>query len=186
MSTLGSVTQLLYECSLGNKTALDALTPIVYNELRKIAASQLRRERSDHTLSPTALIHEAYLRLIEQDQPQWQSRSHFCGVAGYLMRQILVQHARARNAAKRGGGLKVTLNEALAQSPDAGFEVIALNDALEALAKLDERKARIVELRYFGGLSVEEIAQALDISVATVGREMRYAQAWLARELGAH
>ncbi len=178
------ITALLDDWRNGSRQALDELTPIVYRELRKIAAGQLRRERQGHTLQPTALINEAYLRLVGEGNSEWQSRSHFFGVASHLMRQILVQHARMHKAAKRGGGLKVTLNEDVLFSHERPADVIQLDDALQSLVKLDERKARVVELRYFGGLSVEEISNVLEISTATVGREMRFAQAWLARELG--
>jgi len=178
------ITQLLRKWSEGDRAALDQLMPIVYQELRKLANSYLRGERSDHTLQPTALINEAYLRLVKQDFPEWQSRKHFYGVAAQLMRQILVEHARTRAAAKRGAGAqKLSLDEAPIFSRERAADLVALDDALTALAKFDERKAHVVELRYFGGLSIEEVAAALDISVATVGREMRMAQAWLHREM---
>jgi RNA polymerase sigma factor (TIGR02999 family) len=180
---LNEITQMLRKWSEGDRAALDQLMPVVHQELRKLADSYLRSERPDHTLQPTALINEAYLRLVKQDFPEWQSRKHFYGVAAQLMRQILVEHARARGAAKRDGGLKLSLDEAPTFSQDQATYLVALDDALTALAKFDERKARVVELRYFGGYSVEEVAIALDISVATVGREMRMAQAWLHREM---
>src|ERR1041385_8313164 len=178
-----SITQLLHQWQEGDKSALDQLTPVVYRELRKIASGQLRRERLGHTLQPTALINEAYMRLAGGAQPAWQGRAHFFGMATYLMRQILVQYARSRNAVKRGGGARITLNEAVLLSPERPPDVIQLDDALAELAKVDERKAKIIELRYFGGLSIEEIAEVVGVSVATVGRETRFAQAWLAREL---
>ncbi len=178
------VTQLLRKWNEGDRAALDQLMPVVYRELRKLANSYLRDERPDHTLQPTALINEAYLRLVKQDFPEWQSRKHFYGVAAQLMRQILVEHARTRAAAKRGAGAhKLSFDEAPVFSQEQAADLVALDDALTALAKFDGRKARVVELRYFGGLSVEEVADALDISVATVGREMRMAQAWLRREM---
>src|SRR5262245_7580430 len=178
------ITQLLRKWSEGDRAALDQLMPIVYQELRKLANSYLRGERSDHTLQPTALINEAYIRLVKQDFPEWQSRKHFYGVAAQLMRQILVEHARARATAKRGDGAqKLSLDEAPVFSQERAADLVALDDALTALARFDERKARVVELRYFGGFSVEEVANALDISVATVGREIRMAQAWLHREM---
>ena len=178
------ITQLLRRWNEGDRAALDQLMPVVYQELRKLAAGYLREERPDHTLQPTALINEAYLRLVRQDFPEWQSRKHFYGVAAQLMRQVLVEHARARATAKRGGGAhKLSLDEAPVFSQERDADLVALDEALTALAKFDERKARVVELRYFGGLSVEEVAGALDISAATVGREMRMAQAWLRREL---
>ena len=180
-----NLTRLLLDWKAGNKAALDELTPVVYQELRRLANSYLRKERPDHTLQPTALIHEAYLRLIDQNTPDFQSRAHFFGVAAQLMRQILVDHARSHRAAKRGHGQKVELNEALAFSAEKSDELVALDDALKELEKFDERKCRVVELRFFGGLAIEEISQALDISVATVGRELRMAQAWLYRSMSA-
>ena len=176
-----NITRLLMDWTAkGDEAALEALTPVVYGELRKLALSYLRRERSDHTLQPTALIHEAYLRLVDQNVPQWRSRSHFFGVAAQLMRQILVDHARARSAAKRGGGeAKLSLDQGIQYSEERPEQLVALDDALTDLAKLDPRKSKIVELRYFGGLSVEETAEAMGISVATVGRELRFAEAWL-------
>jgi RNA polymerase sigma factor (TIGR02999 family) len=178
------VTQLLVAWANGTKEALDLLTPLVYSELHKLAESYLRRERDAATLQPTALVHEAYLRLVAQDLPDWQSRAHFFGVAAHLMRQVLVDNARRHQSEKRGGGAaKVQLDEAISFAPEHPAAVIALDDALRVLASIDERKCKVIELRYFGGLSVEEIAQALDISVATVGREQRLAVAWLHREL---
>src|SRR5438477_4437143 len=178
------VTQLLIDWGNGNKEALDKLTPIVYAELHKLAESYLRRERNAATLQPTALVHEAYIRLVAQDLPDWQSRAHFFGVAAQLMRQILVDNARRHRSEKRGGGAaKVPLSEALSFTPERSSDVIALDDALTALAAVDERKCKIIELRFFGGLSVEETAQALGISVATIGREQRLAEAWLHREM---
>ena len=178
------ITQFLLRWSRGDQSALDQLMPAVYDELYKLANSYLRRERPGHTLQPTALINEAYLRLIKQDFPEWQSRRHFYGVAAQLMRQILVEYARGRAAEKRGGGdQKFSLDEALTFSDEKAGELVALNDALIALAKFDERKVRIIELRYFGGLSLEETAAALGLSIATIGHEMRLARAWLRREV---
>ena len=178
------VTQLLVAWGKGNKEALDLLTPLVYRELHKLAESYLRRERDAATLQPTALVHEAYLRLVAQDLPDWESRAHFFGVAAHLMRQILVDHARKHRSEKRGGGAaNVPLNEALSLAPEHPAAVIALDDALTSLAAVDERKCRVIELRFFGGLSVEETAKALGVSVATVGREQRLAEAWLHREM---
>jgi RNA polymerase sigma-70 factor, ECF subfamily len=179
------VTQLLLDWSRGNRAALDELMPMVYQELRKLASGYLRSERPDHTLQPTALIHEAYLRMIGHDMPEWQSRAHFFGIAARLMRQILVEHARTRHAAKRGGDQqKISLDDApqvFAQSDAA--ELLALDHALTKLASFDERRARILEMRAFGGMSVEETAQALGVSDTTIKREMRLAQAWIRREL---
>lgn len=178
------VTQLLQQWNQGESAALEKLLPVIYHELQKLAGAYLRNERPGHTLQPTALINEAYLRLIGQNFPEWQNRKHFFGVAAQLMRQILVEHARAHNAAKRGGGeQKFSLDEALTYTQEKAAELVALDDALQALAQFDARKARLIELRYFGGLSLEETAAVLDISIATIGREMRLAQAWLQREL---
>ena len=178
------ITGLLLRWSRGDQSALDQLMTAVYDELYKLANGYLRRERPGHTLQPTALINEAYLRLIRQDFPEWQSRRHFYGVAAQLMRQILVEYARARAAGKRGGGgQKFSLDEALTFSDGKAAELLALDDALGALAKFDERKVRIIELRYFGGLSLEETADALGLSVATIGHETRLARAWLRREM---
>src|ERR1051326_2221510 len=149
------VTRLLIEWKQGNQTAVDALVPIVYDELRRLAQSYLRNERSAATLRPTALVHEAYIRLVVQKIPDWESRSHFFGVAAHLMRQILVDHARKNKSAKRGSGeVKASLEEALNFAPERSSDILALDDALEALAKVDERKSRLIELRFFGGFSV--------------------------------
>lgn len=178
------ITPLLVNWRQGNEEALAELLPVVYQELRKIADSYLRRERSDHTLQPTALINEAYMRLVDQSLPQWQNRAHFYGVAAQLMRQILVEHARAQMTQKRGGGAEqIELDEALSYVPEKAAELVALDDALKSLAEFDERKSRLIELRYFGGLSVEETAHVLDVSTATITREQRLAQAWLRQAL---
>ena len=178
------VTLLLQDWKNGDKRAIERLTPIVYDELRRLAAHYLRDEHAADTLQPTALVHEAYIRLVSQKTPDWEGRAHFFGVAAHLMRQILVDHARRNNSAKRGSGAPVAqLDEALSFAPEKKQELLALNDAFEGLAQIDQRKAQIMELRYFGGFSVEETAQALNISVATVGRETRLAEAWLHREL---
>ncbi len=175
---------MLLDWRSGNEAVLDQLMPVLYEELRRLAESHLRRERPDHTLQPTALIHEAYLRLVDRDHPEWQSRVHFFGVTSRLMRQILIEHARRHNAAKRGGNQqKVSLDEAVVYSENRAAEFVALDEALNLMATFDERKVRVIELRFFGGLGVEETAQALGISVATVRREMRLAEAWLRREL---
>jgi len=178
------VTMLLRGISDGDPQALDQLVPIVYDELRKLAAHYLRDERAAATLQPTALVHEAYVRLVAQDMPEWQGRSHFFGVAAHLMRQILVDHARRHRSQKRGGGaVDVPLHETIVFAPARSDDVIAMDDALTALSAVDERKGRVIEMRYFGGLSVEETARALNLSVGTIGREQRLAEAWLHREL---
>ncbi len=179
-----AVTQLLAQWAQGDQAALDHLMPLVYSELQRLASDYMRRERPDHTLQPTALVHEAYLRLVDQDLPDWQSRAHFFGVAAQMMRQILVDHARSHLASKRGGGVPaVSLEEALTVSHAHSREIVTLDETLTALAAVDLRKSKIVELRYFGGLSIEKIAESLDLSVATVGRELRMAKAWLYREM---
>ncbi len=158
--------------------------PLVYRELRRLAGSYLRNQAPGHTFQPTALVHEAYLRLVDGSASDWQDRAHFFNVAATIMRQILVDHARSKVAAKRGGGrAKVEFQETLNYSDEKAADLVALDDALKGLAAVDERKARTIELRYFGGLSTEETAETLGISVATVGRETRYAEAWLRREL---
>lgn len=163
---------------------MDLLTPLVYNELRRLAERYLRNERSAATLQPTALVHEAYLRLVAQSMPDWESRAHFFGVAAHLMRQILVDHARKHRSAKRGGGAeKLAIDEIVGLGTEKPADIIALDDALKALAEIDERKAKVIELRFFGGLSVEETGVALGVSPATIGREQRLAEAWLHREL---
>ncbi|MBS1790711.1 MAG: sigma-70 family RNA polymerase sigma factor [Acidobacteria bacterium] len=177
------VTQLLNEWRNGNQQALEQLTPLVYGELRRLAGRFLRREREGHTLNATALINEAYLQLMGQ-QADWQNRAHFIGVAAHLMRNILVDHARAHAAAKRGGGEQpLPLNEARKVSNQTSPDVLALDEALKDLAKHDERKCRIIELRYFGGLSMEEIAEVTGLSIATLRRDLRMAEAWLGRQL---
>lgn len=178
------VTRLLLDWGHGNQSALDSLLPLIYNELRRVADSYLRRDRPGHTLQATALVNEAFLRLIDQDQINWQNRSHFFGAAANLMRQILIQHARANHAAKRGGERqKLYLDEAgdIAQSND--LDLVALDDALRDLEAIAPRQCRIVELRYFGGLNIEETAELLSISPATVKREWTMAKAWLHREI---
>jgi RNA polymerase sigma-70 factor, ECF subfamily len=178
------ITELLDQWGRGEKDALEKLAPVVYQELRKRARGYFRRERSDHTLQPTALIHEAYMRLVRQEAPGWKSRTHFFAVASQMMRQILVDHARTHNAAKRGGGAaKVSLDEGLAISEDRSSEILAVDEALRKLADFDSRKARIVELRYFSGFTVEETADALGVAPITVLRESRVAEAWLRRAM---
>ena len=185
-----AVTELLHAWGAGDQTALDALLPIVYGELRRQAERAMRRESAGHTLQATALVHEAYLRLVDQERVQWRNRAQFFGVAAQLMRRILVDHARARLAAKRGRGadrLTLGASDAVAAidacAGDPGVDVLALSDALNRLAALDAQQARVVEFRYFGGLTIEETAAALDVSTATVKREWMVARAWLRREL---
>lgn len=179
-----SLTQLLGSVKAGDKDATDRLVPLAYAELRRLADSYLRRERQDHTLQPTALVHEAYVRLVGQDQPDYQSRSHFFGVAAQLMRQILVDHARSRNAGKRGGGEPKISLESVAEASDNSPEIfLDLDRALNKLAERDARKARAIELRFFGGMTAEESAEVLGVSIETVRRDLRLGQAWLHREL---
>ena len=176
------VTRLLVRLTDGDRGVLDDLLPVVYGELRRLAASYLRKERVGHTLQPTALVHEAYMRLVDQTQVQWQNRAHFFGVAAQMMRRILVDHARGHMAAKRGsGGVKLSLedNEAAIVSAEKAEELVALDEALNRLSEIDPQKSRIVELRFFGGLSIEETAEVLGIGTATVIRQWRMARAWL-------
>ena len=178
------VTQLLADWSKGDLQAREALLPLVYDELRQLAAAYLRRERSDHTLQPTALVHEAYLRLVDARSVDWHSRSHFFSVSAKLMRRILVDHARGHLAEKRGSGLpKVPLTEAIAMSQDRPSDLVALDEALTRLTERDPQQSRVVELRIFAGLTVEATAKALDISPATVKRDWAVAKAWLSREI---
>jgi RNA polymerase sigma factor (TIGR02999 family) len=168
----------------GDQGAREALIPLVYDELRRLARRYLRRERPDHTLQSAALVNEAYLRLIRQDQPQWQNRAHFFGVAAQLMRHILVDHARNRAAAKRGAGApRLTLDPDVALPQARDVDLVALDDALNQLAALDPQQSRLVELRFFGGLSIEETSVVLGVSPATVKREWATARAWLQREM---
>jgi RNA polymerase sigma factor (TIGR02999 family) len=178
------VTLLLQGWRDGDRNALDALLPLVYEELRRLAHFQLQRERQDHTLQTAALVHEAYLRLIGLNPPRWESRTHFFAIAAQLMRQILVDYARRHVAVKRGGGAcKVSLEEATLVSKQKDVDVLSLDDALKALAKIDPRQSRVVELRFFAGLSLEEISEALEIAPATVQRDWTAARAWLHREI---
>ena len=178
------VTQLLEDLSAGKEHALDDLMPLVYRELRRQAAGYLRRERQNHTLQPTALVNEAFLKLVQQRNVRWQNRAHFFGVASQAMRRILVDHARTHRREKRGGdAAKVTLDDAVIGAQSRSIDLLALDEALERLGQLDERQVRVVELRFFGGLSVEETAEALRISPATVKREWSMARAWLHSQL---
>ena len=175
---------LLQEWRNGDRKALDALLPAVYKELRRLAHVQLQKERPDHTLQSAALVHEAYLRLIGLSAPQWESRTHFFAIAAQLMRQILVDYARRHTAKKRGGSLcKVSLNDATTASRQKDVDVVALDDALKTLAQIDPRQSRVVELRFFAGLSLQEISDAMEIAPATVQRDWTAARAWLHREI---
>lgn len=180
------VTRLLLDLSSGEPDAMARLMPLVYDELRRLAASQLRRERGDHTLAPTDLVNEAYLRLVDQRSISWQGRAHFFGIAAQAMRRILVDHARRRGAKKRSRQQQVTLEpEAPFAAPAASDEIVAIDEALGRLAAFDERQARLVELRYFAGFSIEQTAEVLGVSPATVKRDWALARAWLQRELSA-
>ncbi len=175
---------MLRDFAAGDKSALDQLIPLVYSELHRLARVQLRRERKGHTLQPTALVNEAYARLVGSDQPDYRDRAHFMGVAAQVMRKILIDHARARNAAKRGGGqVNFSLNEALDAAAEQPTTLIAIDEALQLLERKDSRKARLIELRLFGGLSVDECAQVLEIQSDETRTELRIAQAWLRRQL---
>lgn len=177
------VTQLLIDWSKGDQAALDKLTPFVYDELHRLARHYMRRERPGHTLQTSALVNEAYIRLVDQSVP-WQNRAHFFGIAARLMRQILVDHARAHNYAKRGGGAqKVSLDQAADLAQARATDLVALDDALNGLATFDPHQSRIVELRFFGGLTIEETAEVVGFSHATVEREWTAARAWLRREM---
>ncbi len=178
------VTQLLHDWRNGDQQAMDRLLPLVYEELRRLAGHYLRGERQGHTLQTSALVHEAYLMLVAQDNIDWQNRSHFFGVAAQAMRRVLVDYARSRNYHKRGGKAQhVALDEAANLAEERAAEVVALDEALQSLAQIDPRKSRVVELRYFGGLSVEETAEVLDIAPVTVMRDWSTAKAWLLREM---
>ena len=179
-SPASPVSELLRSCGRGDLQARDRLLPLVYRDLKQRAAARLRRERHGHTLQPTALVHEAYLKLFGDDPVAWQNRAHFFGIAARVMRQILIDHARAHQAAKRvGAGVRVALDDRIGASAPVDCDMLAVNDALDALARRDPRQAQIVELRYFGGLSEQEVAAVLSLSRATVTREWQTARAWL-------
>ena len=183
-SEAGRTTRILKDVRRGDSSAAEKLFPLVYDELRSLARRELRNERAGHTLQPTALVHEAYLRLVDQNGVEWQDRAHFLGFAARVMRQVLVDHARRRHAQKREGGIRVTLSDAVKSSDETdGHDLLDLDDALGRLRELDERKSRIIELRYFGGLGDKETAEVLEVSVTTVERDWRMARAWLLREL---
>ena len=184
MSTPPNVTQLLAAWSAGDPTALDQLTPVIQQELHRLAARQMAGERPGHILQPTALVNEAYMRLVNWKEAQWQNRAHFFGTAARIMRRVLVDMARTRGRDKRGGGqVHVSLSEAEQQPAAQRADLMALDEAMKALELVDARKSQVVELRYFGGLSLEEAALVLNVSVATVRRDWSFARAWLFREL---
>lgn len=177
------VTFLLNAVSAGSETAPEKLLEVVYDDLRRLAGAYMKNERGDHTLQATALVHEAFIRLVDWENVTWQNKAHFFAVAAEVMRKILIDHARQKNARKRSGGQKIELNEAVSFSDEKEFDVLALEDALQTLEKLDARQAKIVELRFFGGLSIEETAYILNVSETTVKREWTFAKAWFQREL---
>ncbi len=180
----GEVTDLLMQCRVDEETALMKLLPLVYDELRKVADNCLRNERADHTLQSTALVHEAYMRLVDQRNRNWENRRHFLSIAATAMRRILIHHAERHRAKKRGGGKKgETLFEASSVFEERAEDVLALDEALSRLLRIDEQKAKIVELRFFAGLSVEETAQVVDVSARTIERDWRLAKAWLRKEI---
>lgn len=185
MTGKSDVTQLLNKAQSGDKESLDKLLPLIYDELRRVAANQLRAERENHTLQATALVHEAYLRLLEQHEVDWQNRAHFFSIAAEMMRRILVNYAVQRNAKKRGDGVtRISLDDAISFSNDKeDLDLVSLDTSLKRLTQLDETQARIVELRFFGGLTVEEVAEVLGISESTVKREWKMAKAWLKTQL---
>jgi RNA polymerase sigma factor (TIGR02999 family) len=185
MSASGGITRLLDDWRSGDQTAFDRLLPLVYDELRQVASSRMRHERPDHMLQTTALVHEAYLRLVDQKSVRLETRAHFFSVAAQVMRHILVDYARGRRRAKRGSGhTDIPLHDVAVLSDANTEELLAVHVALENLTALDPRKGKVFELRYFGGLSVDEVAVALDVSPATVARDWRMAKAWLRREIG--
>ena len=185
MASPPDVTALLGDWTRGERGALDQLLPLVYAELRRVAARQLRSERNDHTLQPTALVHEAYIRLVGQRQVDWQNRAHFFGVAAQVMRRILVDHARRRGASKRGDAVQcVSIDEAIDVAASNEIPILELDQALDRLEKMDAGLAKIVELRAFGGLTIDEAAHVLSVSPSTAKRDWRTAKAWLTRELG--
>ena len=178
------ITLLLKDFAEGDKSALDRLVPLMYPELRKLAGGYLRNERPGHTLQPTALVHEAYARLVDQNQPDYRNRTHFMAVAAHVMRQILIDHARSRDAQKRGGGVsKISFDEALGVASQRPSMMVAIDDALLELSRKDAVKARLIEMRFFGGMTAEDSAEVLDMPVPEVRRHLRVAQAWLQREL---
>src|SRR5271155_2790319 len=182
----GEVTNLLVRWSQGDHSALEQLTPIIYGDLLRVARVRLRREPGECTLDPTALVHEAYLRLADQKHLRAENRMHFYAIAANTMRRVLIEHARKRTAQKRDGGLRITLHTGMDVAEDRSPDVVVLDEALSKLSEIDARKSQAIELKFFGGLSTEEIGQVLGISVATVGRELRLGQAWIRREISRH
>jgi RNA polymerase sigma-70 factor, ECF subfamily len=183
LSEKDDVTFLLNAVNNGDATAPDKLLPLVYEDLRRLARAYFANEKQEHTLQATALVHEAYIRLVNWENVSWQNRAHFFAVAAEVMRKILIDHARKKNAQKRDGGQKILLDEAVSFSKNKELDLVKLDEALESLEKLDKRQAKIVELRFFGGLSIEETAYILKISETTVKREWTFAKAWFQREL---
>ena len=179
----GNVTKLLVDWGNGDQSALERLVPIIYNELLRLARARLSRENRECTLQPTALVHESYLRLADEQKLQWQNRAHFYAIAANTMRRVLIDCARKRKAEKRGGGMRITLQTGMVFAQERTPDCLALDEALKKLAKVDERKSRMFELKYFGGMTTEEIGSVLGIAVATVGRELRLGQAWVRREM---
>jgi len=185
MPTPDDVTALLKCAGNGSRDAVDRLLPVVYDELRRIASDYIHRERADHTLQPTAIVHEAYLKMVNQHSVGWQDRTQFFAVAAKIMRRILVDHARSRNATKRGGNRKRTeFDDAFAAFEERAIDLVTIDELLAALAELDERKARAVDLRFFGGLSVEETSRVLNVPLRTVERDWTFTKAWLKSKLG--
>ncbi len=182
----GDVTSLLVRWGRGDHSALEQLTPIIYDDLLRLAKARLRREYGEYTLEPTGLVHEAYLRLADQKKIHAENRLHFYAIAANTMRRVLIEHARKRNAQKRGGGIRVTLQTGMDIAEQRAPDLVVLDEALRKLADIDVRKSRAIELKFFGGFSTEEIGKVLNISVATVGRELRLGQAWIRRELSRH
>jgi RNA polymerase sigma-70 factor (ECF subfamily) len=184
MTNQHEITRLLADWSNGDRQALEKLTPLVYDELRRLAGRYLRQERVGHTLQSTALVHEAYMKLVGQNNVRWQNRAHFFGIAAQMIRRILVDYARARKADKRGAGAeRLSLDEAIALPGGQDLDLVALDDALEGLAKIDPRQSRLVELRFFAGLTIEETAEVMQMSLATAKRDWVSAKAWLSREV---
>lgn len=185
MSSPSEITGLLVDWSKGDKTALNTLFPLVEKELHRLAHNYMRRENRDHTLQTSALVNEAYIRLVDQKNTRWQNRAHFFGIAATIMRRILLNYARDQRRKKRGGNaIQVSLSNVAVMCDQKSSEVIALDEALMKLAEVDERKSRVIELRHFGGLSVEETAEVLNVSTATINRDLKLAVAWLSREMG--